>query len=271
MQIYGFIVCVTRNLPRYACLYLFLFFTISRTNELQNFIVTFFKKWDIQHPLNEEFSIKFGCREIHPHRYIICIPRSYIDLSRKEQIEDLFTFIAEKPEVKDRIKKYLLEETTGWVGYAIDFSDPKNLKKKAYFDFGKNSGRGIDSYEWQAGDSRVARRVYTNLNEYEIYLPRLLSNHQIKVFNRMKQYLNFEKTLLKQHKDTHSLCFACKNNVLVSEVKSYLCDLMKGFGSSKKDLEDIFCRIGNYRITWIYIQTEEVTIYYRKKDWIYHA
>lgn len=271
MQIYGFISCVTRKIPRYACLYLFLIFTISRTNELQNFITTFFKKWDIQHPLNEEFSIKFGCHEIHPHRYIICIPRSYVDFSSREQIEELFAFIGEKPEVKNRIKKYLLEEADGWIGYAIDFSDPRNLKKKAYFDFGKNSGKGIDSYEWQAGDHRIARRVYTNLAEHETYLPRLLSQHQRAVFNRMKAYLNFEKTLLKQHKDTHSLCFAFKNDVLVSEVKSFLFDLMKGFGNNTREVEDIFCQIGDYKITWVYIQKEEVTIYYRKHDWVYHA
>lgn len=237
------------------------------TNELHTFITDFFARQDIPFPLNEEYSIKFSSHGIGDKRYIVCIPTTYLTLSRVQQVDGILKFIPDGP-IALIIRNYTYNNG-GWLLYAIDSSEPTSVKKKVYFDFGKNSGKGLDSYEWEESIPSYRHRTYRNWEYDALQDVQLMTKHQHKMVQRHAQYIDFAKTLCKESEDKKSLYFACQPQTTVAELTPFVWSCIQKFYHDKKKFDAVMRNIQSFTLTCVHVQPSEVTIYYRKKDWTY--
>jgi len=238
---------------------------------LYNFIQDFFKKYDITYPLNIEFSAKISNQGFNNQRYVISIPKTYLNNSYKTKKLDEITNFIPSEYVKSKIKELISAHNVGSLIYAVDFFKGQN-KYKVYFDFPVISQKGITSFEWQEGKPGFVIRDYKPIDSktFENYLDQVLYNNQRGKFENLRSFLDFNKLLLKEEGDKESLCIKFKQNTLVKDVKKQLRDLAKGYRDSKK-FYLFLDRISDLQISWLHLQRGEIGIYTRLNDWVYYV
>ncbi len=233
----------------------------SNFYDVYNFVRKLFKKWGINKPLEVTGSIKISDKGINNKRYEVLTPFiKYLNLNEK-QINELLSFIPDDT-VKETIKNQLINETGGLI-YAVDAFNKK--KYKTFADLPEklpNQINKIVGYEWLEEDKKnIVKRTHTSIKNYKDYIKKyLVCDEQKSTFNELAKFIVLNKNLLRNDKNKESIYFGFKNNVLVKNIKDILLKLTAHFRNIQ-NLSSLLDQIGNYRIYWIQLEDNAITIY----------
>lgn len=241
--------------------------------DMQHHVDAFYKKWHIDYPCNKEYSVKFSAKGINSDRYVIQIPKPYVDIANEEMLRDLVSIIPDK-ELRQKMCRNFKSCEEGALLYAFEGNvAPSQYRYKTYFDFGKKRGT-IDSYEWQENGSPTQRH-YVSFPRYRGFLETLLSEKQMMAFKAMRPLLDESGTMKKIGPQHELLCLKFKAGIKVADAKKYITELVAGLANqskgalNRKNFDTIMASISSYDISWLSIGPDEIILYYRKQPWLY--
>lgn len=229
--------------------------------KLYNFIKDFYKKWNIQHEMNVEVSLKVSKKLISNKRYLIAIQPRYLNIP--EQIDELVSILSNK-DIRDQAKLCLENQENLYIGTELI---NKKRRFKVYYEDVVNAA--AKSFEWEEdAPSKVLKRSYKAVKNYQNYLNKILSKSQLQAFGKIKKFLNLDFLVaLKKTPTKESLCFKFKPNVKVEDVKDLIINLTSQINKNSKEIVEILNRIKDVNVYWLVLEKDEVNIYARVIDW----
>lgn len=240
--------------------------------KLYNFFKDFFVQWKIQIPMNIEVSAKFSTNGINSKRYVIQLQKEFLQKDNPKQIEDMLLLVPNQ-DIRNALSKYLKDKDNyGAFGYGEDFQNT-NQRFKVYYNnlYGRESDFIIDSYEWDQKDkSQILRRIYKDINNFEIYIDEFLTKDKKNSFQDLKKFINFKLILLKKYgNNNQSLELKFKDGLRIMDIKSKLIPFLKSYYDDSEKLNKFLYKNRFAYISWLHLGKNEASIYLRIRKWIY--
>lgn len=225
-----------------------------------------FTRHAITYPLNLEYSVKITPDALHRARYVIQIPKAYVQ--DQAWFNDLFDTLQLPAAARSAMDSWMHNDAWKNVGLAVD--EHHGLIYKAYVGYGYHEEPGatiINSIEFneQGGNhQRMYKRITTHdCFDYIATLPKA----QQKAIRPLIAWLHCAQALQKMSSSRQSICIKCKNEARVAIIKPFLRALAATITNNMDDVDRVLETAHDCTVSWIHLAPSETSWYFRSQRW----
>lgn len=231
-----------------------------------NTVQAWFARHAIPYPLNLEYSIKITPHAISRARYVIQIPKAYVQ--DQSWFAELFDALQLPIAARDAMDNWMHNNQWENIGLAID--KHQEITHKVYVGYGYHEKSGttiIDSIEFnEKGESR--QRTYKRISTHDCFsyitnLPKI----QQKAIRPLIGWLHCAQALEKMSSHGQSICIKCKKGTRVAIIKPHLRTLAAAITCNLNDVEQLLDIAHNCTVSWIHLAPNETSWYLRSQRW----